>query len=194
VHYTANGEAQEDKVKLALKFAPEGETPRRARTIALSTVRFLIPPGDPNYTARARYRFRSDQMLLGLQPHMHLRGKSFKYLLMYPDGTSKMLLSVPKWDFNWQNTYRFRDPLFVPAGSKMLGVAVFDNSAKNPSNPNPKRMVYFGEQTWDEMMIGYMDVVDATAKERAAWEAGGGASATPAPAPEKRQRRSRSFK
>jgi hypothetical protein len=107
---------------------------------------------------------------MGLTPHMHLRGKSFDYLLIQPDGTKTHLLSVPRWDFNWQNTYRFKEPLFVPAGSKMVGIASYDNSAKNRANPDPTAKVRFGEQTWDEMMIGYMDTVDALPEEREAWE------------------------
>jgi hypothetical protein len=178
VHYTPDGEVRTDRVRLALKFAPRGTSPRRARTVALATTRFAIPAGAADHPVRARYTFERDSMLLGLTPHMHLRGKSFSYLLIYPDGSSKRVLEVPRWDFNWQNTYRFAEPLFVPSGSKMVGVATYDNSAKNPANPNPKRTVRFGEQTWDEMMIGYMDTVDALPAERAAWEQG---KASPAP-------------
>jgi hypothetical protein len=170
VHYTADGEPHTNVVHLALQFAKPGATPRRARTVALSTTRLRIPPYDANYKARARYTFRRDTLLMGLTPHMHVRGKSFNYLLIQPDGTKRHLLNVPRWDFNWQNTYRLKEPLFVPAGSKMLSVASYDNSKANRANPDPSRKVRFGEQTWDEMMIGYMDTVDALPEERAAWE------------------------
>jgi mono/diheme cytochrome c family protein len=171
VHYTPDGEPHTDRVRLALKFAKPDTKLRRARTVALATTKLKIPPGAADYAVRARHVFNRDTILMGLTPHMHLRGKTFNYLLIHPDGTSRELLNVPKWDFNWQNTYRFREPLFVPAGSKMLGLATYDNSTANRANPNPGKTVRFGEQTWDEMMIGYMDTVDATLEERAAWRA-----------------------
>jgi hypothetical protein len=90
-------------------------------------------------------------------PHMHVRGKSFEYTLVYPDGTSKVLLRVPKYDFNWQLGYFVREPIAVPKGSRIDCVATFDNSANNPYNPDPTRNVRWGDQTWEEMMIGWID-------------------------------------
>jgi hypothetical protein len=172
LHYTPNGRAQEDLSQLGLYFMDDpNQVTRRARTVALYDTHFTIPAGAPDHTVRARYRFDQDSILYGLTPHMHLRGKSFRYLLLYPDGSYRPLLHIPVWDFNWQNTYRLAQPLFIPSGSTVLGVAAFDNSADNPANPDPDRDVGFGEQTWDEMMIGYMDVIQATPEERAAWEA-----------------------
>ncbi len=172
IHYTPDGEQRTDRVRLALRFArPDEPITRRYQTTALYSVNFAIPPGAAEHEVRARYVFEEDAILTALLPHMHLRGKSFRYLLTYPDGTSRPLLEIPRYDFNWQNTYRLARPLFVPKGSKMLGIATYDNSADNPANPDPTRTVRFGEQTFDEMMIGYMDLLEPTPEDRAVWEA-----------------------
>jgi len=91
---------------------------------------------------------------------MHLRGKDFEYQAIYPDGTRTTLLSIPSYDFNWQNTYRLKEPLNLPKGSKIRCVAHFDNSAANPANPDPSKSVRWGDQTWEEMMIGYVDYIE----------------------------------
>ncbi len=180
VHYTPDGEARTDHTRLALYFARPGQRiEREARTVALYSTGFAIPPNVKGHEVRARYQFREDTMLHGFTPHMHLRGESFRYLLMYPDGTTRPMLVIPRYDFNWQTTYRLAEPVFVPKGARMLGLATYDNSADNPANPDPSRRVYFGEQTSDEMMIGYMDVIAATPAERAAWEQAGHGAVTP---------------
>ena len=102
---------------------------------------------------------RQDALLLAMFPHMHLRGKSFKYTANYPDGRSEVLLDVPNYDFNWQNGYEFEQPKLLPRGTEILCEAIFDNSAKNFSNPDPKEIVRWGDQTDEEMMIGYFDMV-----------------------------------
>jgi hypothetical protein len=96
-------------------------------------------------------------VLHGFSPHMHLRGKAFRYELAYPDGTSQILLDVPRYDFNWQTFYRLKSPLQVNRPAALRCTAWFDNSADNPSNPDPAAVVRFGRQTWDEMMIGYFE-------------------------------------
>ncbi|MGE0710565.1 MAG: cytochrome c [Planctomycetota bacterium] len=180
IHYTPDGTERVDRCKLGLRFAkPEEKITRRARTLALSTTSFAIPAGASDHPVRAHYDFQDDTILFGLTPHMHLRGKTFRYALRYPDGKTVPLLEIPRWDFNWQNTYRFEQPLFVPKGSRMIGVATFDNSDKNPANPDPSRVVRFGEQTWDEMMIGYLETVDALPEDRAAWEKSQAEAANP---------------
>ena len=172
LHYTPNGDAQADLTELALKFAdsPEAIT-REFETLALFNARFRIPPGVKGHPIRARYRFDEDRWVSGLRPHMHLRGESFRYLLIYPNGDSRELLHIPRYDFNWQFDYMFDEPLFVPAGATMLGVATYDNSAENPANPDPEVTVRFGEQTFDEMMIGYIHAYEATPDEGASWRA-----------------------
>jgi hypothetical protein len=92
-------------------------------------------------------------------PHMHLRGKDFEYKAVFPDGTSKILLSVPKYDFSWQTYYVLKDPIAVPKGTRIECVAHFDNSTNNKYNPDPTKTVRWGDQTWEEMMIGWMSFV-----------------------------------
>lgn len=180
VHYTPDGQARTDRPRMGLYFTKPGEqVTREAKSIAMHNVRFAIPPETKGFEVRARYTFHEDTVLYGLLPHMHLRGESFKYLLMYPDGTHRPVLNVPRYDFNWQTNYKLAEPLFIPKGARMVGIATYDNTSTNPANPDPKRMVYFGEQTNDEMMIGYMDVVTATPEERAAWEKAGHGATTP---------------
>lgn len=172
LHYTPDGTARRDESKIGIIFAkPDEQITRESKTVALYSTRFRIPPGVKGHEVRARYEFGKDTILFGLTPHMHVRGESFRYLLMLPDGTNRPLLAVPRWDFEWQTTYRLAQPLFIPRGSKVVGLATYDNSAENRANPDPNATVYFGEQTRDEMMIGYMDVLEATPEERAAWEA-----------------------
>jgi hypothetical protein len=93
-------------------------------------------------------------------PHMHLRGKNFKYTATYPDGTTEVLLSVPAYDFGWQSVYMLSTPKAMPKGTRIDCYGTFDNSAENPSNPDSAKAVAFGEQTWEEMMIGWIDYID----------------------------------
>lgn len=156
VHYTTNGTAGTDRSSVGLKFS---RVPVEKRVITAGAVgrNLAIPPGDPNYEVTSSFTFKEDSHIDSLHPHMHMRGKDFMYRLVYPDGTSKVLLSVPKWDFNWQLTYVFKEEVAAPAGSKLECVAHYDNSAKNRFNPDPTKLVKWGQQTWDEMMIGYLD-------------------------------------
>jgi hypothetical protein len=119
-------------------------------------MRFAIPPGDPNYRVDSSYTFTADSHIHSLMPHMHLRGKDFEYRVTYPDGTSKVILSVPKYNFAWQSYYMLKEPVPAPKGTRLDCVAHFDNSEKNKYNPDPKVEVKWGDQTWEEMMIGWM--------------------------------------
>ncbi len=178
VHYTPDGEERRDQPKLGLKFVPRERVEREFVTTSLHTTRFKIPPGAKGHVVEATKRFEHDTVLWGMTPHMHLRGESFRYVVELPDGSRRPLLTVPRYDFDWQTTYRLAEPMFLPAGSVVHGRATYDNSADNPWNPDPTREVRFGEQTHHEMMIGYLEVVTATPAERAAWErarAAGGA-------------------
>ena len=158
VHYTPNGQAGKDRTSLGLIFS---RTPVEKRVITAGAVahNLSIPPGDPNYESASTFIFQEDSHIDSLHPHMHFRGKDFQYKLVYPDGTSKMLLFVPRWDFNWQMTYVLKEPVAAPKGSRLECVAHYDNSEKNKYNPDPTRLVTWGPQTWDEMMIGYLDYV-----------------------------------
>jgi peroxiredoxin len=159
MHYTPIGTAMPDRSKVGLIFA---NTPpaRRAYTMVIRDRDIAIPPGEPNYEARASYTFTHDAHLLSFMPHMHLRGKDFVYKAVYPDGRSEILLSVPAFDFAWQSIYRLAEPLELSRGTRIECVAHFDNSAQNPANPDPTKRVLWGEQTWDEMMIGFFDFAE----------------------------------
>jgi hypothetical protein len=157
LHYTANGIAGSDRSRVGLILA--NEKPReRVLMMAAANVRFVIPPGDPDAIVEARVKLYREATLVSLLPHMHLRGKSFEFRAIYPNGEKETLLSVPRYDFNWQLSYYLDRPKRMPAGTIIEGVAHFDNSPNNPLNPDSSRAVRFGDQNWDEMMIGYFEV------------------------------------
>jgi peroxiredoxin len=157
MHYTPNGTAQKDRSKVGLIFA-KSPPKYQVNTIPVANVQFNIPAGADNYEVTKDFTFRRDGYLLSFMPHMHLRGKDFRYEAVTPDGKRNTLLSVPRYDFNWQTGYRLAEPLIMAKGSKVHCVAHFDNSDKNPNNPNPNQSVHWGDQTWEEMMVGWMEV------------------------------------
>lgn len=154
VHYTPTGKLETDRSKFGIKFA-KGPINFEMRTGNAINTDFEIPPHADNYKVESWTTFTSPVTLMSFAPHMHYRGKSFDYFLETPDGKRTHLLSVPRYDFNWQTTYHLKEPLSVPAGSKMHCIAHFDNSANNPYNPDPEKAVRWGDQTWEEMMIGF---------------------------------------
>ncbi len=160
MHYTANGYDQTDRSYVGFKFADPKTVRQEAKGTVSGNVGFRIPPGDGNFKIVSSKRFRRDTMLLSLLPHMHLRGKSFRYEVKYPDGTSEIVLDVPRYDFNWQLWYELAEPKLLPKGTRMTCTAYFDNSAENPFNPDPTAEITFGEQTWEEMMFGFMTTLD----------------------------------
>jgi len=162
MHYTANGAATNDRTRIGLVFAKE--PPQKAiLTLQMSNDKFVIPPGDPNYRVQVSGTLPNDALLISLFPHMHLRGKAFEYLIVAPGGRVDTLLKVDNYDFNWQLNYRLAAPRLIRAGTRLLWAGYFDNSANNPRNPDPGAEVRFGEQSWEEMMIGFFDVaVDAS--------------------------------
>jgi peroxiredoxin len=156
VHYTPNGVEGLDRSSVGLVFAKEPPK-MEVKARAISNYFFVIPPGAANHEVRSEATLKNDTIVYGLLPHMHLRGKDFKYDVVYPDGKTETILSVPRYDFAWQSTYHLKEPLRLPAGTQIKCLAHFDNSTKNPWNPDPTAKVTFGEQTWEEMMIGFMD-------------------------------------
>jgi hypothetical protein len=156
VHYTANGKEALDQSVLGLKIRKDKPKYRAFSGSALQ-FKLNIPPGDPNYETSAVYEFKEDVTMLDMTPHRHLRGKGFKYVLTYPDGRTEELLSVPKYDFNWQLSYVLAEPRHIPAGSKLECTAWYDNSPNNKFNPDPTKMVHWGDQTFNEMMIGFFN-------------------------------------
>jgi mono/diheme cytochrome c family protein len=158
VHYTPNGKATRDQTKLGIVVA---KAPPKERVLTLSATNgtFQIPPGDPNYRVDASFDVASDVKLSGLHPHMHGRGKDFVYRVVYPTGKTETLLSVPHYNWHWQNWYTFEQPIPLPKGTKIECTAHFDNSANNPDNADPMKTVTWGEQSWDEMMVGFFNLV-----------------------------------
>jgi hypothetical protein len=162
LHYTTNGKAVDDQTTIGLVFAKEPPT-ERVLSVAASSTNFAIPPGDPNYEVVSRYTFRNPGVITALFPHMHLRGKDFEFRATYPDGHTETLLRVPNYRFHWQLSYKLETPLAVPAGTRVDGIAHYDNSPNNPWNPDPTATVHFGEQSSEEMLVGFIDVsIDAS--------------------------------
>ncbi len=156
MHYTTNGVAAKDRTSIGLTFA-KGPVEKRYIITGPSSRNLAIPAGDSNYESRSSFTFKEDSHIWGFMPHMHVRGKDFKYTLVLPDGTQKVLLNVPKYDFNWQLNYWLKAPVAAPKGSRIDCVAHHDNSTNNKYNPDPTRTIYWGDQTWEEMMIGWFD-------------------------------------
>ncbi len=168
MHYTTNGEPTKDRTSIGLVFTKEPPTRTLVTGNALNA-RFVIPPGAASHEVNASTTFREDVHLTSFMPHMHYRGKDFTYTAVYPDGRSEVLLSVPKYDFNWQLTYVLKEPVSLPKGTRLNCVAHFDNSAGNKFNPDPNKEVRWGDQTWEEMMIGWYGYTrDAGQRETAA--------------------------
>ncbi|HEY6392404.1 MAG TPA: thiol-disulfide isomerase [Bryobacteraceae bacterium] len=150
IHYTANGKAASDTTSVGMIFAKEPPG-REIRNSAFINPSFVLPAGDSNKAVDSAIEFTEDSHIWALFPHTHLRGKSWEYRLVYPDGRAETVLAVPKYDFNWQTYYFFATPLAVPKGARLEATAHYDNSAGNASNPDPKADVRWGEQTWQEM-------------------------------------------
>ncbi|HJT34152.1 MAG TPA: redoxin domain-containing protein [Pirellulales bacterium] len=161
LHYTPNGSPQKDRSSLGLVFADPAEVREKIGGGMAANPLLQIPPGDENHEVHSQHRFDNDVRLLTLTPHMHLRGKSFRYEADYPDGRSEILLEIPRYDFNWQLRYHLAEPKLLPKGTLLRCTAHFDNSAGNVANPDPTKTVRWGDQTWEEMMIGYFTTLPA---------------------------------
>ena len=165
VHYTPSGKAAQDQSYVGLIFAKD-KPKNELQTMPVMNMRFAIPPGDPNYQVESSFTFKDDGTIHSLMPHMHLRGKDFLYKVTYPDGKSEIILSVPRYDFNWQTYYVLKQPVRAPKGTRVDCLAHFDNSTGNKYNPDPSKEVRWGDQTWEEMMIGWMSfTLDKTAAQ-----------------------------
>jgi hypothetical protein len=178
MHYTPNGTEAVDQTSIGLVFAKEPPM-HEVRTGAFFNRQFVIPAGATNQRVDATLTFNQDATIWSLLPHTHLRGKAFEYTLKYPDGRQEIVLRVPTYDFNWQTDYWFSEPVRVPKGSTLTASAWYDNSADNPSNPDPSTDVRWGDQTWEEMQFTGIDysvdppVASTTAPAGAASEGGG---------------------
>ena len=165
MHYTTIGEAASDQTSVGLIFQDEEPTWEAGGGIVINP-RFAIPAGAESHEVRAEQELKEDTYLTDMTPHMHSRGKAFSYTAVYPDGTEEILLNVPNYTFDWQLTYEFAEPKLLPAGTKLVGIAHFDNSVNNRSNPDPTAEVRWGDQTWEEMMIGFYGTVGAEAMNK----------------------------
>ncbi len=155
LHYTPTGTAATDRSYVGFTFADPKKVEYVARSTSVVNPFFSIPPGDANYQATAKTKFEQDTLIANMTPHMHTRGKAYRYEATYPDGEKEILLDVPSYDFNWQTTYHFKKPKLMPKGTTLLCTAWWDNSMDNLSNPDPTLEVGWGDQTFEEMMIGF---------------------------------------
>jgi hypothetical protein len=159
VHYHADGKPEDDITSIGLYFAKKPVT-KQYRALPVIARKLDIPAGEANYTATRTMTVPFDVTVLSVTPHMHLLGHTFEMTAALPDGTVKPLIKIDDWDFKWQDTYTFREPLHLPKGTKVTLTASYDNSTGNPHNPsNPPRRVTWGEETTDEMCVGFLSFV-----------------------------------
>jgi hypothetical protein len=152
MHYTANGKETTDRTRIGVKYA--SEPPKtQVRVGNLQNENFVLPAGTSDTRVDAELTLQQDLTLWSLLPHTHMRGKKWEVTAIYPDGKSEVILNVPKYDFNWQTDYIFKEPLQLQKGTKIRTSAWYDNSTANKANPDPKKDVYWGDQTWEEMQF-----------------------------------------
>ncbi len=155
MHYTTNGKEQSDQSTVGIYYTKDQPANEYLMVGAFNT-RLQIPPHEKSYKNKAKYLFEHDATLYALFPHMHFRGKAMKFTALYPDGSREVVLNVPNYSFNWQRGYHFEEPLELPARTVLYVDAEFDNSSQNTFNPAPEKTVYWGDFSFDEMLIGYM--------------------------------------
>jgi len=164
MHYTTNGHAAEDQTSVGMVFSKTAPR-QRVITLQLNNHALIIPPGADDIRVEVQGTLPNDATLLSLFPHMHLRGKRFEYDIVRDDGSVEVLLRV-NYHFHWQLSYRLAEPRFLNAGTKLRAVAWYDNSKNNPHNPDPSKTVTWGDQTSDEMMVGFFDVAVPAAMDK----------------------------
>jgi hypothetical protein len=155
MHYTPNGRAVRDVTRIGLYF--HAAPPRHAMRLKFVRAYDLqVPPRTPDHAVTVSHVFDRDVVLYSVMPHAHLRGKAARFTAVHPDGREEVLVSVPEYDFSWQSVYQFREPKILRAGTRVDFLMRWDNSARNPANPDPDRSVPWGDQTWDEMNAGWI--------------------------------------
>jgi hypothetical protein len=157
IHYMPEGKAATDQSRLGLVLAKRPPT-ERTMTLSAGNMSFKIPPGDPNFRVDSSLTMPEDVTLLGLHPHMHMRGKSAQYRIVFADGRTEILLNVPRYNWRWQLWYDLAEPMKLPKGTKLECTEHFDNSRNNPENPDPTKTVIWGQQSFDEMMVCMFNV------------------------------------
>lgn len=160
VHYTPNGSATTDLSRVGMIFSDPATITHEVITSEVINTKFSLEPNKDDQVVIGKSAVSPAEVtMLSMAPHMHVRGKSFKYELVSSDGSKSTLLNVPRYDFNWQTNYRMTEPLVVPAGSQLVCTATYDNSSHNAANPDPTKTVTWGDQSWEEMMLGYFDIL-----------------------------------
>ena len=161
MHYTTSGKTAHDVTRFGLYFRDSAPT-YEFKTVALANPNLKIPPNTKEHAETITQQFPRDIIIYRLTPHAHYRGRASEFVAIYPDGNEETLLSVPKYDFNWQTTYTLHTPKQVPAGTKIVHTTIYDNSSQNPANPDPNRTVPWGEQSFDEMLYGVVQFRELT--------------------------------
>ncbi len=156
VHYTPSGKAKQERLRMGLVFA-KSPPKFEVRTAAIANPRLAIPPGAARHVETKTQTVPFDMPILGFVPHMHVRGAAFRYEVIFADGKTETLLDIPRYDFNWQLRYEYKEPKLIPRGSTVKITAIYDNSPNNKANPDPTKLVRWGQQTYDEMMLGYVE-------------------------------------
>ncbi|HKE03499.1 MAG TPA: hypothetical protein VKE91_05545, partial [Blastocatellia bacterium] len=177
MHYSkAAGSVQKDRSMVGLVFA-KGPMEKLVTTHPVSNNYFKIPAGAEKHRVTACWTTDQDITLINAMPHMHLRGKAMEFMVVFPDGKSETVLNVPNYDFGWQTVYYYKKPIAIPKGSKFVVTAIYDNSAKNKFNPNPNVDIRWGDPTYEDMMIGWLEyIVDLKSVKNATANSGGGSS------------------
>jgi hypothetical protein len=158
MHYTTSGKPAHDVTRFGLYFRDSAPT-YEFKTVALANPNIKIPPNTKEHAETITQPFPRDMIIYRLTPHAHFRGHASQFTAIYPDGREELLLSVPKYDFNWQITYELATPKTLPKGTEVEVIAHYDNSTANKFNPDPSKDVRWGDQTWEEMMIGFYSTV-----------------------------------
>jgi len=156
MHYTTSGKETVDRTEIGIYFYPEGEIPAERMSGGVGNAFDIeIPPQAKDHEMEITTVVNKDAYIHSLMPHMHFRGKRMDFTAIYPDGREELILSVPNYSFNWQLTHSLEEPLFVPAGTRIVARGAFDNSSQNPYNPDPNATIFWGEQSWEEMFMGF---------------------------------------
>jgi hypothetical protein len=161
IHYAKVQKPETDRTSVGL-YLYAGKPEKELRRLDIRNHYFRIPPGADSHEVKRCYDFEADKLLVSITPHMHYRGKDALYELVRPDGQREILLSVPRYDFNWQLNYRFLEPVYIPKGSRLIATVHYDNSPNNPANPDPKKAIRWGDRTEDEMMTTWTEVLDTS--------------------------------
>jgi hypothetical protein len=178
LHYTPNGKPRTDRSKVGFVLA-DGPPDLVVETSAVANHEFEIPPHAANHEVVAEREFKRGGTVISMMPHLHLRGKAYRYELVRSDGSEEIILDVPRYDFNWQLWYEFKQPLVIRPGDKLRGRAWYDNSSGNPANPDPSATVKWGDQSFEEMQIGFFDWIPDPAPKRARSRAAGVTAGSP---------------